>query len=162
MGKVPELRRNPQIKDVDVGVKLLRKIEIYPLSMAQQLELTEGISDMLKIVLSEEGVSNAGVAELGMTFILKNLPTILSYVVDPEAFEGLIEDMTMDQSITIGRIVYDMNYANLEKNVVRPLVKKALTLLKEKTPSGGPLQQFASNMDIGSTISTEKPGEKAA
>ena len=36
---------NPQVKSIKLGVRTLRKITIYPLSVADQLELTDMITE---------------------------------------------------------------------------------------------------------------------
>ena len=46
-------KNNPDIKPVDIGIKELRKINIYPLSMSDQAILTE---DLSKITPSIEQV----------------------------------------------------------------------------------------------------------
>ncbi|MDY6957912.1 MAG: hypothetical protein SVK08_02010 [Halobacteriota archaeon] len=124
---MPESRLNPDIAKADVGVRELKTVTIYPLSAAFQMNLAGGISDLLVNFfsvrvkdLSEDEVSQK-IAGLFMELIRENIETVLGHVIDSNEMtangfatvKDLLEDVTNNQLLHIGQIVYDNNYKEL-------------------------------------------------
>jgi len=124
---MPESRLNPDIKKADVGVRELKTLTIYPLSAAFQMNLAGDVSDLLvsffsvKVKdLSEDEVSQK-IAGLFVQLIRENIETVLGHVIDPKEMtangyatvKDLLEDVTNNQLLDIGQIVYDNNYKDL-------------------------------------------------
>jgi hypothetical protein len=118
---------NPQIKEILVGTKTLKKVKIYPLSTADQLELTGNISSSILniIVLKEE--SNFKIVSLIKDIVTDNIGKILTYVTDEG--EPLMKEISNEQLLYLVEIIYDMNYGSLEKKTTEILKKIMKTFL---------------------------------
>ena len=53
-------RLNPQVADVEVGVRNLRKIQIYPLSVADQLATTDLITEAIAGFMRKDEMTMKG------------------------------------------------------------------------------------------------------
>jgi hypothetical protein len=142
---------NPQITDVEIGVRSLRKITIYPLSMGDQLKMTDLIIKAITEQVDEEGASN-----LSVSFIVKviheNIGKILEMVSDEK--ETILDELSNSQAIEIAEILFDVNYGSVSKNF-KSLSTKLMGLFQPERP----LPQFANDTDTGSMTSTESPIE---
>jgi len=122
---MPEKKRdkriNPQIKSVEIGILKLRKIKIYPLSMADQLELTELINKAIKSFFeSSKGGEDKNL--VFVSFIVKtiqdNIHKILGFVSPDEKPEAIMKEISNQQLSEIVKIVYQDNYEKPVKNVM--------------------------------------------
>jgi len=140
---------NPQITDVEIGIRNLRKITIYPLSMGDQLKLT----DMIIKALTAQ-VEKAGSTALSVAFIVnvihENIGKILGMVSDEE--ESVLDELTNSQALEIAEILFDVNYGSVAKNF-KSLSEKLAGLFQ----SGRPLPPSVSDTATGSTTSTVSP-----
>lgn len=124
---------NPQIAEIDIGTRNLRKIKIYPLSMAHQLELNElittAISEFLKIdsAIAEDDSTLAFITVI-MDLIKQNLPKIVKYVTEEEG--EVMDEISNTQAVELIEIVYEQNYKELAKKV-----KELLPTTTEKKPA---------------------------
>ena len=119
--KKHDKRINPQIKSVEIGILKLRKIKIYPLSMADQLELTELINKTMKSFF-ESDRDGEDETLVFVSFIVKtiqeNIGTILGFVSPNETPVKIMQEITNQQLSEIVRIVYQDNYEGPVKNVM--------------------------------------------
>jgi len=119
--KKHEKRINPQIKSVEIGILKLRKIKIYPLSMADQLSLTELINKTVKSFF-ESGAGSEDENLVIVSFIVKtiqdNIGRILGFISPDEKPEVIMKEITNQQLSEIVRIVYQDNYEEPVKNVM--------------------------------------------
>ena len=140
---------NPQITDVEIGVRNLRKITIYPLSMGDQLKLTDLI---IKAITDQVG--DGGGADLSVAFIVKviheNIGKILTMVSDEK--ETVLDELSNLQAIEIADIIFDVNYGSVAKNF-KSLSEKLMGLFQPERP----LPLSVNDTDTGSTTSTESP-----
>jgi len=116
-------KMNPQIRTVNIGVRELRPIKIYPLSMADQTKMVDLIKGVLLRVFERQEESDANdmqLAELVIKEIQENLPVLLKYIVDEEV---PLEDLTNFQFTEIVGHVYKDNFEDAGKNV-KNLVEK--------------------------------------
>jgi hypothetical protein len=133
---------NPQIKEVSVGTRKLRKIKIYPMSAGDQLKLI----GLIRKVREDAGelASRADTATIiGYVgdVITNNFGTILEFITDDGA--KLIDELTNTQISEIADIVYEVNFAILEKKmmaVLQTVLKntqslRSLPVSSEITPS---------------------------
>ena len=73
---------NPQITDVEIGIRSLRKITVYPLSVSDQFKMSDLITKALqKFFLREDQDDVAFIAFL-LGLIKKNLVSILELICD--------------------------------------------------------------------------------
>lgn len=145
---------NPQITTVEVGVKSLREVTIFPLSLADQTKTARILAKAFQEVMEKlssfgeedeisEGESLASMAkqlsdidvmEFIASAIQDNLEIILGLVVD-ENEKILMEELTNEQFYQLVEIIYEVNYENTSKNFIA-LVKRAKGTISEKPPMG--------------------------
>jgi hypothetical protein len=144
-----ETKLNPQITDVEVGVRSLRKITIYPLSMGDQLKLTD-----LVINAITKQIGGGDAADLSVAFIVKiiheNIGKILTMVSDEK--ETILDELSNSQALEIAEILFDVNYGSVSKNF-KSLSEKLMTLFQPERP----LPPSVSDTDTALTTSTESP-----
>lgn len=107
---------NPQIVEVTIGIRVLRQIKLYPLSMADQLTLTSLIVETIQKLFAEKEGSNIEFANTLRLLISDNLGKIMTYVTDEG--EVLLKDISNSQACDIAEQIYEVNYGVLEKKVV--------------------------------------------
>jgi hypothetical protein len=117
---------NPQAVDTQIGVRSLRTIKVYPLSMADQLRTTDLIAKAMEgfVVRGEEG--DAAFVGYILELIKGNLAEILSMATDEDGGE-LLKEITNPQAVRIAEHIFDMNYGSIVKNV-QSLVEKTKSL----------------------------------
>jgi len=144
---------NPQVIDIEIGIRKLRKITIYPLSMSDQLSLTDTV---IKTIMKR--VEDTGSADVTVAFIIEviqdNIGKILKMVTDET--DDLTLEMSNMQAVDVANVIFDVNYGAVAKNF-----KSLSAKIKEMFQSERPLQQSAKGTDIVSKTSTESPIEKA-
>lgn len=109
-----EKKLNPRSVDVTIGIRAPRKIKIYPLSVADELELT----DIIKVAVTTfyEGQNKENAVFIGelVDLVKPNIKKILGMLVE-EPVEDILADMTLDQLVNILEIVYKNNFEELIK-----------------------------------------------
>lgn len=143
--KSPELkikksasRANPDIVKVEVGIRELKKLTLYPLSAYFQLDLAKSIGRLLTDFfsikvndLSDVEVSRK-LAEMFIELFQENVEAVFDNVFDPaevsangyESSEELLKDTSTKQFVEIGDIVYKNNYEVLVGKITSYLRKK--------------------------------------
>ncbi|MFA5240560.1 MAG: hypothetical protein WC476_12760 [Phycisphaerae bacterium] len=150
------VRLNPQIKDVEIGIRNLRSIKIYPLSVSDQLTATNLVTSALQVFMTNKDVKNNDL--LFVAFMLEQIRTnaseILKMVLDEtESPEVVLKEMSNEQMMVIVKAIYEVNYESLSKNV------KSLLEKKKESVSERQSQQSVKSMDTNSMISSENLGE---
>ncbi len=150
------VRLNPQIKDVEIGIRNLRSIKIYPLSVSDQLTATNLVTSALQVFMTNKDVKNNDL--LFVAFMLEQIRTnaseILKMVLDEnENPESVLKETSNEQMMVIVKAIYEVNYESLSKNV------KSLLEKKKESVSERQSQQSVKSMDTNSTTSSESPGE---
>ncbi len=150
-----EPKLNPEIKKATIGVRELKEITIYPLSMADQLSMTNLITGTVRRFFEKDpNVSDVEFAQFLSKLVEENLVTILTMVTDEG--QANLENMTNNQAVAIAELVYEVNFGSLVKKV-----KSLLEKVKEQFPSGRPLPTFLDDTeDTDSKISTDEDSEK--
>ena len=158
--KKHDKRINPQIKNVEIGILNLRKIKIYPLSMADQLELTELINKVMKSFF-ESDRDGEDETLVFVSFIVKtiqeNIGTILGFVSPNEISVEIMKEITNQQLSEIVRIVYQDNYEKPVKNVMSLFPTEKIQSVLERQS-----QQSAKDILTNLNISTKKASKKGA
>jgi len=110
---------NPDIKIVQVGVRELRKVFIYPLSMTDQFTLLEKLSTEIQSIADRNITltikDNAKAIEFFKALISENLEKILEYVTD-ESERPTLNEITNNQFYDIVDTVFAANFENMIKN----------------------------------------------
>lgn len=153
---------NPQVSEVSIGIRNLRTVVIYPLSVAQQLRMRDIIAPFLEKLFGEERTA-ASIIPFILEFIESNIGRFLNDVIDVkeegiEGTEALLELITNDQLVEIIQVVYRVNFEKLSKNV-KSLFEKITS--KGESVSGRQAPSFADlSVDIASSISSQEGTEK--
>ena len=159
MSENPSQKLNPQAQLVEIGVRELREIMIYPLSFASQLEMTDLITKAVQEFFSKreelETAPNIEVVSFVVETIRENIERIFHLVTDED---DLLKDITNLQVVNIAALIYEMNYEAISKNA-KGLFEKIAGLL----PSKRSLPRSAKGTPrTGLKTSTKKHGKKAA
>ena len=119
MEQTPEEKKlNPQITDVDIGVRDLRKVKLYPLALGDQLELSDLITKVLEAFFkTEEGSEESLSLFIAFAFnlIKENMTKILGLIaLDETNSKKLLKEITNAQLDEIAQVVYEKNFAVLK------------------------------------------------
>jgi len=108
---------NPQITSIEIGIRNLRKVTIYPLSIGDQFSVDEVIVKALS-GFEVDTASEGQIIQFVFTVIKGNLAKIIEFVTDKEEVGGgdLLKDITNDQMLAIISIIYKVNYESQIKN----------------------------------------------
>ncbi len=145
---------NPQATEVEIGVRSLRKITIYPLSIGDQLKTTDLISEAISGFMSREDMTDVAFISFIVNLIRENIAKILTMATDEDG-ETLVSELSNTQVAEIAEIIYDKNYGEVAKNF-ESLIGKVKKLLPSMRPYPASLN------DMGATelkTSTESPTE---
>lgn len=139
---------NPQITEISVGTRKLRKIKLYPLSMGDQLSMTQLIVSALQELQAKTFEDNFKFAEAIRSMLSTNLGKILGFVTDEG--DNLIPEITNIQAANIVEQIYLMNYEILEKKVKSLIerMKKAFQLPNLQQP----FSEDTLNTDLSTSI----------
>lgn len=151
---------NPEIREVEIGIRELRKIKVYPLSFRDQEKCSALISESLQKFMNLKDQSDIAFVSLVVDMISKNAKKILALVVDKEDLGGdILGETSNGQLLTIAETIYEVNYEALQKKV-RGLFG-TLTKVTDSLP-GRPLQQFSDDtLDTDLNTSSDEATEKA-
>ena len=148
---------NPDIRVTRIGKKKLRKLEILPLSLADQTKLVSAVSESFIAFYEAKDKSQVDFALVLKNEIERNLTKILSLATEEEG-EKIIEEVTNVQLLDIIDLLFEMNFAILEKKV-----KEGSLLTKLKRMFGLAESTLKSSGDTPSTdlkISQENGSQK--
>jgi len=116
---------NPSITDTMIGIRELKKITIYPLSLADEFKMTELIATVVSEVASADDSEDGVLLLKIITAVKNNIKELLQYVLEPGTpVDEILHDITNDQVMEIATIIFEVNYANSIKNF-KDLIKKA-------------------------------------
>ena len=150
---------NPDIQEVQVGVRTLRKIKLYPLSVTDQFKLTDLFQEALGAFLSNKQGGDLQFIALFVAILKTNLSKILELAIDSEeSATGLLNEITNNQLSVIATLIYEKNYELISKNV-SGLLKKIPQDQVKVSPLERPLQQFVPSTDINSMTFSGNLGE---
>ena len=153
---------NPEIADIDIGVRYLRKVTFYPLSAGHQLKLTSIIESVFKeMVAIEAGNEDSTVVffKKVLEIVEANIGKIIEFISDEEP-EKLLDDMTNSQLVEVVAYVYKTNYEGPLKNLLSLFQKEGESNLKELVLNQL-LQPSAKPMDTSLPTSTKKVIKRA-
>jgi hypothetical protein len=154
MSEITESKINPKITDVEVGIRSLRKIKIYPLAVGDQLELTDMITEALHHFYGkmEETPGDNEFVLFIISMIKKNLFKIIELVTCGEEKDSLLKEITNEQFVELAEKIYEVNFATVRKNL-----KSLFEKIQNPLPSERPSLTSVKNMeDTVSNTSTEE------
>ena len=141
----------PDIKEISIGIREIKKRTIYPLSFAQQTRVgTQLVSMFSSIVDSADEMTDMDFAKEIVMHLIQVIPDIIIDCSDitKEEFEN---DITNTQLLQIAEIIYSVNFEGVIKN--------GQSLLQKMQ---GALPQMSSSPSSSNTIqaSLSKPSMK--
>lgn len=156
---------NPQIHVFTLGIRELREITIYPLSVADQFKLSDIIAEaadkLAKKQVNVNTMKNKDFVKLFMELFKENANKIIKLVTDDDKAvdkgHDYLEELTNTQLVALGDLIYEMNYESAAKNFMR-LLDRAKSLFLSRKSS----QESADTMDTDLMIASESLSEKAA
>ncbi len=110
-------KMNPRIRKVDVGVRELKSIQIYPLSIKDQTNLVEFFTSLMDKFFGEmrdKQFSNAEFFSYIAETITENIPEFMKFVTEEDVD---IDNLTNHQLSEIIKIVYTDNFEEPGKNI---------------------------------------------
>jgi len=148
---------NPRIRDVDIGIRNLRKVTIYPLSIPDQEQLIDVITSAVReFFLSDAPKDDYAFTSFVVKQIKDNMKRIMELITDEKDIEALLRDIDNYQLTEIANIIWEVNFDLPGKNA-----KSLFEKLKNLFPSEGLSPMSLS--DIQDTVlktSKESPSEK--
>ena len=129
-----QARINPQISIVEVGIKTLREITIYPLSVNAQFQMTELITSVVQSFAEnqtlEKEQDDVVVVKMVVEAVQQNLEKFFDFVLDKD--ESIdFDELTNNQLMDIVDVIFENNYEHIIKNL-KSLLGRAKTLWTSK------------------------------
>lgn len=106
-----------ETKKMQIGIRKVEEIEIYPLSFGQQRKFATKVGEMLSEFAekSEENTSTVDMVNLIFRLIEQNLSEVVKMVADTEID---LDNISNDQVVELCTHIYDMNYCGAVKNLL--------------------------------------------
>jgi len=120
MDRLMSQSMNPRVRVLEVGIRTIRKIKIYPLSVSDQFDLSDSITEGIQIYAKEAGenLTPESVSKM-IDLIRKKLPDILKLIVlDEKNPKALLKELDNYQLAEIAQIVFEDNYGEPVKKLV--------------------------------------------
>ena len=139
MGISENSKINPQAVEIEIGIRSLRNIIIYPLSIADQMKMTDLIAKAIAAFfeVEQDGLDEEKKTMEFVSFIIElikdNIGRILSFVTDENDQDKLLGELTNGQLILIAEIIFITNFESISKNAVS-LFKKVKNLFQLERP----------------------------
>lgn len=140
---------NPQAVEVKVGTRRLRTILLFPLSLGDQLELTDVLAESIGGFLD----SQTNEVEM-VTFIVDQIRANLVKILELSLDEGeqpaeVMKEITNAQSLDIVNHVFEMNYGENLKNAKSLFGKiKSLFLIEKDLSKLSPQSANGTDTDL--------------
>jgi hypothetical protein len=128
---------NPQIFTVTIGKRNMRKITLYPLSLGDEIKVSNIFSEVISIFLvateirEEKEINSIALLTSMFRIIKDNLGTILSLISDEDG-EKLVNEITNVQAEELIQKIVETNFISVSKNL-KSLLEKSKSLFQ----SGG-------------------------
>jgi hypothetical protein len=121
---------NPEIKKISIGIKSLREVTIYPLSLGDELELTDLITESLQAYYLKGNQNDVIFISFLLDLVKRNLGKILLLVTENET-EDVLKNITNSQAVNLAQIIVDVNFVPLSQSI-QMLAEKMKTVLNLK------------------------------
>lgn len=143
---------NPQIRTIDIGVRKLRKLTVYPLSLHDELALTDIITVAIAGFMESKQAKMNDLAFVNfvLSVIKKNISKIIEFVSDESS--EVLKEITNPQASKLVEIIYKENFEDISKNLksLSEKMKTAFQLERQLPP-------FVSTMDTPLNTSSDDP-----
>lgn len=126
---------NPRIRELEVGIKEIRTIKIYPLSIADQEQFTDTIVSLFNEFFVEQGedgktkmekMDNVEIIKTIFGEIKKHIRTLIKMTTNEDPNQ-MLNEMDTHQLSELVDIFWESNYAFLSNNKVVKQLNSALS-----------------------------------
>lgn len=120
---------NPNIRNLVIGIRKPRTIVIYPLSIGDQLKMSETIANLLTMITATEDITD-GTAFISnvLSLIQNSLKDFLKFVLEEgENPDQVLNEMSNDHAVELCELIYAMNYEDTLKKT-KEIVRKVQNL----------------------------------
>lgn len=129
-----EKKLNPQIKKFEIGRINLREITIYPLAVAEEIELSDLFTNSLQTFLVAKDESDSAVVAFIMNAIKENLVRIIIMLTcGEEKGEEVMKELTNTQAGDLIEIIYKDNFGEVIKKLKDLFEKEKGKFLSERS-----------------------------
>lgn len=150
---------NPRVRYVDIGIKEVRKIKLYPLSVHDQMELSDLVTESVMTFFDAGEKNDIETLSFAIETVKANLGRILEIITDPDEKVSLREIDNTQLSVVVSEIV-EVNYTN---NILSKNVKSLFEKIQSLFPSKRLPSMFAENIQgTGLNTSSAEDTGKAA
>jgi len=110
---------NPRVTDIEIGIRNIRTIRIYPLSIYDQRQLVERLQNAITEFFGSNPESDAAFVAFIIDLIGKNVEEILGIVSDMKKKDLANAMLEIDnvQLAMIARTIYEKNFEEASKNL---------------------------------------------
>jgi len=132
-----QAKLNPQQTEVEIGVRNLKNLTIWPLSMADQIEISQTLEGAVSQIIANSLDDLSFVLAI-KTVIADNITSILMKITDHTTkvkADKLLKDLTNDQFVDICTKIYEMNFQVISKNVMSLLEGMELSPMRRPSPT---------------------------
>lgn len=152
---------NPQVSEANIGKRHLRTINIYPLSVGDQMEMSEVIAGALEQFLEVGKETNLELMNFLAEMIKVNLKKVLELVIDEEEdVNAILKECTNEQALNVINIIIEKNYGDNLKNA-KSLFEKVSPLFLVTMDSETSSPQSVNDM-VTDLKKSSDPSEEAA
>ena len=131
---------NPQITEITIGKRTLRKIKVYPLSLGDEIKVSNIFNEVVSVLFAslsmaedENKMNMVAVVTTFFKLIRENLGSVLSLITDEDG-EQLVNDITNVQAEQVINIIIKTNFGEVSKNL-KGLLEKAKAMFLSGRPS---------------------------
>jgi len=145
---------NPQIATVKIGTRRLRNLTIYPLAMADEIKLTDVVTQALGQVEDKQDIA---VIAFIVDLIKQNMGRILTMATDDDG-DNILKELSNMQATEIAGIIYEVNFGGPAKNAKSLFdgIAKLFRLERPSLPSVNDIMDTDLNTSKGEDSQTEE------
>ena len=149
------MKTNPKARKFEIGIREIREITIWPLSLADEISFSEKIVSLVdgfdKSVLSDGEPSDVKATAYIIEAIQNNLVELLVYVTDDKVS---LSDLDNEQFVDLCTIIFEMNFDGAAGKI-----KRLLNRIKNLFPQKTPLENLSSTPVTDTNTSTDSDTE---
>lgn len=121
----------PDIRKTIIGIRKPKEITVYPVSIASENELLTEFVSLFSSFTDLSGVSDAELINTIKDSIFENIEQIITHVTEEEID---LNEITNNQLLALGEIIFEVNFEVLLKNG-KGFIEKMKTLFLSMKPS---------------------------
>jgi hypothetical protein len=121
----------PDIRTTTIGIRRPKEITVYPVSIASENELLTEFVSLFSSFTDLSGVSDAELINTIKDSIFENIEQIIAHVTEEEVD---LNEVTNNQLLALGEIIFEVNFEVLLKNG-KGFIEKMKTLFLSMKPS---------------------------